>query len=385
MTLLRVKLELGRKSNANYPENARLDKLLSGILTGDADSVRARCAEKSVVPWQQAMRKAIRTGAELRRRLELAAAPGDERAESDFPVFVPLEFLAKMQPGNPDDPLLRQVLATTAETKAVPGFSSDPLREQSFSAQPGLLQKYQGRVLLVSTGACAVHCRYCFRRHYPYQSVPKGAAAWRPTVNQIAADPSINEVLLSGGDPLTLSDLTIETLCREIAAIPHVRRIRFHTRLPVVIPQRVTTDLVNILQGTRPTVWMVIHCNHPAELDYHTLAAVGRLVDAGIPVLNQAVLLRGVNDSVEVLEQLSLQLVDHRVQPYYLHQLDRVAGAADFEVPLAHGLALMQQLRTRLPGYAMPQFVQEQPEASSKTPLESAAAPRQPADVRPEH
>lgn len=339
------------------------------ILTSDSQSVRAHCRPDNPVGWRQAMRRAIRDPEELCRRLELPISLGNSLAAKDFPVFVPLEFLSRMRVGDAADPLLRQVLAVEAETKLSSGFADDPLDEQTASMLPGLLHKYHGRALLVTTGACAVHCRYCFRRHFPYHAVPKSADAWGSAVAHIKADPSIEEVLLSGGDPLTLVDSLLAQLVRSLDAIPHVRRLRFHTRLPIVIPQRVNEALLTMLSGLRATPWVVVHCNHAAELDAATLAALGRLVDAGIPVLNQAVLLRGVNDSVEALEQLCLRLIDHRVQPYYLHQLDRVQGAAHFEVSETQGQRLITELRKRLPGYAMPQYVREIPGEQSKMPV----------------
>ncbi len=315
------------------------------------------------------MRRAIRNSEELCRRLDLPVSLGNSLAAEGFPVFVPLEFLSRMRVGDAADPLLRQVLAVGSETNLSADFVADPLDEQKASMLPGLLHKYHGRALLVTTGACAVHCRYCFRRHFPYHDVPKSADAWGPAVAHIQADTSLEEVLLSGGDPLTLVDPLLAQLVQSLDAIAHVRRLRFHTRLPIVIPQRVNAALVDMLTGLRATPWVVVHCNHAAELDAATLAALGRLVDAGIPVLNQAVLLRGVNDSVAALEQLSLRLVDHRVQPYYLHQLDRVQGAAHFEVSDTEGRRLIDELRQRLPGYAMPQYVREVPGERSKMPV----------------
>jgi len=349
------------------------------ILTTNRQSVRAHqeAASRELQPadaaaevsWQQAMRLAVRDSAELCRRLKLPESLGNTAAAESFPVFVPLEFLSRMQAGDRSDPLLKQVLAASEEVSPVEGFVADPLAEASASTLPGLLHKYPGRALLVTTGACAIHCRYCFRRHFPYDEVPKGAAAWQPAVDRIAADDSIQEVLLSGGDPLTLVDPLLARLVASLDAIPHVRRIRVHTRLPIVIPQRITQSLIEIFRSARATTWFVVHCNHAAELDSATLASLGRLIDAGIPVLNQAVLLRGVNDSLEALERLSLRLVDHRIQPYYLHQLDRVAGAAHFEVSEATGLRLVEQLRGRIPGYAMPQYVREIPHQASKLPV----------------
>ena len=341
------------------------------ILAAKSEAVRATCAMAEPLPWRQAMRRAVRDPAELCRRLELppSLAAAAAAGANAFPLFVPLEFLSRMRPGDPSDPLLRQVLPIGDERLSAAGFVADPLSEASAALEPGLLQKYAGRALLVTTGACAVHCRYCFRRHFPYAAVPKSVDAWQPALQRIAADPTVDEVLLSGGDPLTLVDALLERLVSAVDGIPHVRRLRLHTRLPIVIPQRVTAPLVRLLRRSRATVWMVVHVNHPAELDAATVAALARLTDAGIPVLNQAVLLKGVNDSADVLEALCRSLVDHRVQPYYLHQLDRVDGAAHFEVPVAQGRALMAELRARLPGYAMPQYVREQAGATSKTPL----------------
>jgi EF-P beta-lysylation protein EpmB len=317
------------------------------------------------------MRQAIRDPETLCERLGLPAAlaTAAKVGAEQFPLFAPLEYVARMTPGDPDDPLLRQVLPLAQEGVERPGFAADPLAEQAASLLPGLLQKYAGRALMITTGACAVHCRYCFRRHFPYASVPKSLDAWSDTLAHLRQDESIDEVLLSGGDPLSLVDELLARLVEAVAAIPHVQRIRVHTRFPIVIPQRITDRLIATFRDCRPTSWFVVHANHPQELDRATLAGLGRLIDAGIPVLNQAVLLRGVNDSVDVLERLCRRLVDHRVQPYYLHQLDRVQGAGHFEVDEATGLRLVGQLRERLPGYAVPQYVREIPAEASKTPL----------------
>jgi EF-P beta-lysylation protein EpmB len=304
---------------------------------------------------------AIRDPVELCRRLELPvefeqAAIAGARG---FPVFVPPAYLARIERGNPHDPLLRQVLPLAEETETVSGFDADPLDEQHATRAPGLLHKYAGRALLVTTGACAVHCRYCFRRHFPYSAGPRSLAAWQPALDEIAADASLHEVLLSGGDPLMLVDELLAELTTALASISHLRRLRVHTRLPIMIPERVDDKLLAWLTGSRLTPIVVIHANHPAEIDAAVADALARLVDAGIPLLNQAVLLRGVNDDVETLARLCERLVDLRVMPYYLHQLDRVAGAAHFEVPEADGLQLVERLRSRLPGYAVPRYVRE--------------------------
>lgn len=321
--------------------------------------------------WQDALKDAIRDPRQLCQALDLpehyvAAA---ERASQSFPLVVPWEFLARMQPGDPHDPLLRQVLPLDAEQVAVPGFDHDPVAESSASLAPGLLKKYAGRALMVTTPTCAVHCRYCFRRHFNYDSAPRAMADWSPAFEQLSADPTIDEVLLSGGDPLTLPDLRLADLVQTLEGIPHLRRLRIHTRWPIVIPQRVTDELVALLRTTRLTTLVVIHANHPAELDSSVADAVGRLADAGIMVLNQAVLLRGVNDSADVLAALSRRLLELRVLPYYLHQLDAVAGAAHFHVSVERGQQLIAALRAQLPGYAVPRYVQEVPGAPGKVVL----------------
>jgi EF-P beta-lysylation protein EpmB len=290
-------------------------------------------------------------------------------ASQAFPLFAPRPFVARMRPGDATDPLLRQVLPVEAETVTANGFTADPVGDHAAELRPGLIHKYQGRVLMVTTGACAVHCRYCFRRHFPYEEAPKSLAAWEPAFEVIAADSSISEVILSGGDPLTLVDPLLVQLADRLAEISHVRRLRVHTRLPIVIPQRVTDELIAWLCGTRLTPIMVVHANHPAEVDAAVAMALSRLVDAGIPVLNQAVLLRGVNDDVAVLAELCERLVNLRVMPYYLHQLDRVAGAAHFEVSADRGRELVAELQSRLPGYAVPRYVEEIAGEAHKIPL----------------
>jgi EF-P beta-lysylation protein EpmB len=316
------------------------------------------------------MREAIRDPVELCRRLQLPPIPNTANgAAAEFSVFAPLQFVAKMTPGDAADPLLRQVMPTSDEVRRVAGFVRDPLAEDSAALTPGLLKKYAGRALLIVTGACAVHCRYCFRRHFSYHDKQPGAAVWDAALECIDADESIEEVLLSGGDPLTLIDETLNALLDRLASIRHVRRLRIHTRLPIVIPERVTKQLVQVLRRPRRTVVMVVHANHPRELDAPVKDALGKLADGGVTMLNQSVLLRGVNDDVDVLEQLSQLLVDNRVMPYYLHQLDRVAGTAHFETEEQLGVELIRMLRGRLPGYAVPRFVREIPGEASKRVL----------------
>lgn len=291
------------------------------------------------------------------------------RAAEDFPVFAPRGYLARIQLGNPHDPLLRQILPVAEELHTFPGDSADPVGDTAATLRPGLLQKYRSRVLMVTTGACAVHCRYCFRRHFPYSESPRGVEAWEPALGEIQANSTVDEVILSGGDPLTLVDGQLAELASRLAQIPHLRRLRLHTRLPIMIPERVNDELLAWLTGTRLQPIVVVHANHPAEIDASVGEGLTRLAEAGILLLNQAVLLRGVNDSVEVLAQLSERLLDHRVIPYYLHQLDRVRGAGHFEVPIERGRELIDQLRIQLPGYAVPRYVQEVAGAPNKIVL----------------
>ncbi len=341
------------------------------ILTTSSDLVPT-ASTAGQVPWQSAMKRAIRSAARLRELLDLAPAPVTV-AETDFPTFVPLEYLSRIRPGDPNDPLLRQVLPIAQEDESGgEGYSADPVGDLNSIVAKGLLHKYLGRALIVTTGACGVHCRYCFRRQFPYSESASGRTIDESAMQRLRSDRTIEEVILSGGDPLTLVDEKLFELIAEIESIEHVRRLRIHSRMPIVIPQRVTSSLVERLRGSRFAVWFVIHANHPAELDEDVLDRVGMLIDAGIPVLNQAVLLRGVNDDLETLSRLCTRLIDHRIQPYYLHQLDRVHGTGHFEVPIETGLKLVEQLRASLPGYAVPTYVVEESGQTSKTPLSQA-------------
>ncbi len=320
------------------------------------------------VDWQAAMKRAIRCSQQLRAMLGLAEEPNGMPAGA-FPTFVPLEYLRRIRQGDPSDPLLRQVIESPQENVEKHGFVADPVGDNQSLAAGGLLHKYDGRALVITTGACGIHCRYCFRREFPYQGSGGQRDQWQPAVDYLANQTDISEVLLSGGDPLTLTDEKLFPMLDRLESIPHLQRLRFHSRMPVVIPQRITEALVSRLRGSRLAVWMVIHANHPRELDDAVLDRLSLLVRSGIPVLNQAVLLRGVNDDAETLIELCETLVNHQLMPYYLHQLDRVRGAAHFEVPVQQGRQLMETLRTSLPGYAVPKYVVEQAGEPSKTPL----------------
>lgn len=311
--------------------------------------------------WQAALSEAIRSPGELCRLLgldETIAAESEEPARR-FPMLVPRTLLGRIGYGDPNDPILRQILPHPNELVSSPGFCTDPLCEADGTCAPGLLQKYAGRSLILAASGCGVHCRYCFRRHFPFAPGTGSVGNWEPILTRLAREPSIREVIISGADPLTLPDAELEHLAVRLAAIGHLRRLRIHTRLPVVVPNRVGPELIRSLRGVRLTSVAVIQVNHAAELDEAAGIALGRLVDAGIPVLSQSVLLRGVNDSVAALAALFERLIDLRVMPYYLHQLDRVSGAAHFEVREARGKALLEAVRARLPGYAVPRYVRQ--------------------------
>jgi EF-P beta-lysylation protein EpmB len=323
---------------------------------------------RTVPLWQVELARAVSTPAELLRRLGLPD-PGPGTSAPDFPVRVPEGYLARMRPGDPDDPLLRQVLAVPEEQVLTAGYRDDPVGDLEATEAPGLLRKYRGRALLVVTGACPVHCRYCFRRRYPYATGQVSPARWEGVLERLAADPTVSEVVLSGGDPLTVTDEKLRRLVEGLEGIPHLRRLRVHTRAPVVLPSRVDAGLLGWLADTRlPTVF-VVHANHPNELGPEAARALGRLRDAGCTVLNQSVLLRGVNDRVEVLAEVSERLFAAGALPYYLHQLDRVQGAAHFEISDDRARSLVSALRARLPGYLVPRLVREEPGQPAKTVL----------------
>lgn len=294
----------------------------------------------------------------------LAAYLGIPIPKHPFVLNVPARLVEKMEKGNASDPLFKQFVTTEEEFLIDPSFKEDPVDDTSFIKAPKLIKKYAGRALLTTTSACAMHCRYCFRQNFDYQ---KGD--FQAEIAAIQQDPSIFEIILSGGDPLSLSDQKLKLLLDELAATPHLSLIRFHTRFPIGIPERIDDSFLLLLKSIQKQLIFVIHCNHPKELDKEVLAALKKIQCLGIPVLNQAVLLKGVNDQVGVLKELCLTLASHGIMPYYLHQLDRVQGAQHFEVDQKIGLQLMEELRALLPGYAVPKFVAEIPHKANKTPL----------------
>jgi EF-P beta-lysylation protein EpmB len=312
--------------------------------------------------WQRELARAFSRLDDLLAYLAIPpeSLPASTQAARQFPLRVPRGFAARMRKGDPQDPLLLQVLPHAAESDPAPGFLVDPVGDRRALIAHGLIQKYARRVLLVATGACAVHCRYCFRRHFPYADSNPSADHWQGALAAIANDPAIEEVILSGGDPLSLSDPRLTDLVDRIAAVPHVQRLRVHTRYPIVLPERINQAVLQWMTQLRLGLVVVIHANHPHELDASVAAAVAALRAAGATVLNQSVLLKGVNDDAEILIALSRRLFEIGVLPYYLHALDRVAGAAHFEVAAATASSLRDALRVALPGYLVPRMVRDQ-------------------------
>ncbi len=325
----------------------------------------------STPAWQTHLKFAIRDLPTLLAELELTPheCGVSQAAATQFAVRVPRAFVSRMQKGNPRDPLLLQVLATNEELETHSGFTTDPLEEQSANPTRGLIHKYRGRALLMPTTACAVNCRYCFRRHFPYENNRLDTEALDQVVNYLMSDSSLTEIILSGGDPLLLDDELLQRLVIKLETVPHLRRLRIHSRTPVVIPERLTDELGQLLRDSRLAPSLVIHCNHPNEIDDALSRRLLTLRDFGIAIFNQSVLLKGINDSADTLIALSEKLFDCGVIPYYLHQLDQVQGAAHFAIPDARALELHNAMRRALPGYLLPALVRELPGEPNKTPL----------------
>jgi EF-P beta-lysylation protein EpmB len=321
--------------------------------------------------WQQALANIIRDPQQLFELLQLdqSQLPAALTASQQFSLRVPHSFVERMEVGNPNDPLLLQVLPQGQELDYQPGFSTDPLEEAAANPRPGLIHKYHGRVLLVVSGACAINCRYCFRRHFPYGENNPGRKAWKNTLAYISDDTSISEVILSGGDPLTANDTVLTELIQHIEAIPHVRRLRIHSRLPIVIPQRIDEHCLAWMSKTRLQTVMVVHSNHANEISPAVGARLRAMQQAGITVLNQTVLLKNINDNSDALCELSESLFHYGVLPYYLHLLDKVQGAAHFITDEKKAGQLLGEMIKRLPGYLVPKLVRELPNEPSKTPI----------------
>lgn len=320
--------------------------------------------------WRELWRHAVTDPTELLELLDLAAlAPQLPADDAGFALRVPRGFVGRMRSGDARDPLLLQVLPQLAELDRMDGFSTDAVGDLAAREVPGLLHKYRGRALLIASGSCAINCRYCFRRHFPYAEETAAAGQWRAALNYLRKDRSISEAILSGGDPLSLSTAKLRQFSEGLRDLPHVKRLRIHTRLPVVLPERVDAELLSWLDALDLQKVLVLHVNHAQELDGRVDDACRALREVGVTLLNQSVLLRAINDSADALAALSERLFRAGVLPYYLHQLDRVQGAAHFEVDDARALALMDQLRARLPGYLVPRLVREIEGAPAKLPV----------------
>lgn len=319
--------------------------------------------------WQQQLAQAVRTIEELCERLGLDARKDISPATDQFPLLVPHSYLERIRRGDPDDPLLLQVLPRSEETSATSGFSTDPLEESALSTGNGLIQKYRGRVLVIASGACPLHCRYCFRRHYDYSANAASREGFRRTLAAIGSSSESAEVILSGGDPLSLSNDKLGRLLTALDRSANVQRLRIHTRFPVAIPDRVDAGLVALLQSVTKPLTLVLHINHANEINPALANAAARLKPNVAALLNQSVLLRRVNDSVTALGDLSEALFRAGILPYYLHQLDAVAGAAHFEVADGEARRLHERMAARLPGYLVPKLVREVPGREGKTLL----------------
>ena len=322
--------------------------------------------------WQSQLSDLVTDPQELLQLLNLSAddlLSGAILATEQFKLRVPRAFVGKMQVGNPLDPLLLQVLPHHLELEDYPGFVTDPLGEEQANQQPGVLHKYKSRFLLTLTGACAVHCRYCFRRHFPYQENLPKSDDWLDIKSYIESQTDINEVILSGGDPLTLSNRKLQLWIERLESLPQLKFLRIHSRVPIVIPNRIDDELLSVLKNSRLRIILVVHSNHALELDDFTCSKLNQLSEHKITVLNQAVLLRGVNDSAEVLTDLSYRLFDAGVMPYYLHVLDKVKGAHHFDLDPDLINTIYTELLASLPGYLVPKLVREIAGEKNKTPL----------------
>lgn len=322
----------------------------------------------SSLSWQKKLAQGFSSASELLTFLELPEQ-ATSMAELQFPSRIPLGFARRMQKANLNDPLLLQVLALDRELSETVGYVHDPLAEAKSNVQKGIIHKYHGRVLLTLTGVCAVNCRYCFRRHFPYQANNPGRGGWKDSIDYIAKDSSITEVILSGGDPLLASDAVLAELIAHLQAIPHVHTLRIHTRIPIVFPERIDDSLLSILTQCRLKKVIVMHCNHAQELDETVHHASMALKKAGCHLLNQSVLLAGINDKASILADLSQALFAYDILPYYLHLLDKVQGAAHFDLPFERAQAIYQELQTLLPGYLVPRLAREEPGRLHKTIL----------------
>ena len=323
--------------------------------------IPAPAATRQPTPWQALWREAFRDPVELLEALSLPnlASRLSASAKSTFPLRVPRGYVARMRCGDPADPLLRQVLPMDDEDRIAPGFGFDAVGDAAAKTGSGVIHKYQGRALLIATGSCAIHCRYCFRRHFPYAEESAAANGWTSALDCLRAAPSVHEVILSGGDPLSLSTAKLAELSDALRNFPQITRLRIHTRLPIVLPERIDGEFIDWVGTLSWPLVMVLHANHGNEIDESVRNACAALRGRNVHLLDQAVLLRGVNDDADALVALSEALFKAGVLPYYLHLLDRVQGSAHFEVPEAEALALRDAIHARLPGFLVPRLVRE--------------------------
>ncbi|WP_027849278.1 EF-P beta-lysylation protein EpmB [Marinospirillum minutulum] len=325
--------------------------------------------------WSDELKRALVDPLSLCQQLNInpqqlpGGIEGLKKGQQLFKTLVPQPFIKLMQQGNPRDPLLLQVLPLGAENQAVTGFVTDPLQESKYNPLPGLIHKYTSRVLLTTSGACAVNCRYCFRRHFPYAQNSLSSSGSQAILDYLQKHPKVNEVIFSGGDPLATPDTRLATLVKQLESLPQLKRLRIHTRLPVVIPSRINTEFLNWVTKTRLTLVMVLHINHPQEIGAELIQALGRLKSAGVRLLNQSVLLAGINDQASILAELSEALFTQGVMPYYLHTFDPVAGAAHFAIDDKQARQIYAELLAELPGFLVPKLVREYPNQPAKTPL----------------
>jgi len=319
--------------------------------------------------WQKALADLITDPEELWDLLELdkKLLPEANQAVTKFSLRIPRTYVGRIEKGNINDPLLKQILPLGVELKQLSGYTQDPLEEKKANIIPGLLHKYHGRVLITLTSACAIHCRYCFRRHFAYTNNQLGKKNFQQIIQYIEQDKTLNEVILSGGDPLAVNDQLLWELSEALNKLSHVKRLRIHTRLPIILPSRITDSLLTWFDQLQQHAIVVFHVNHFKELDHEVSSALMKLYQTGVTLLNQAVLLKGINDEVDILVRLSEQLFAARVMPYYLHVLDKVEGAHHFDVEEQTARKLHEQLCLRLPGYLVPKLVREEAGAGSKT------------------
>ncbi|PCI67755.1 MAG: EF-P beta-lysylation protein EpmB [Piscirickettsiaceae bacterium] len=319
--------------------------------------------------WQQELASAFTTLEALLTYLELNIddLTDFDRAHQLFPLLVTKSFASRIKKNDPADPLLKQVLPIPSELNLNRLYTKDPVGDDNATVLPGLIHKYHGRVLMIVTGACAIHCRYCFRRSFPYTDNSAHSSQLQKTIEYLQQNKDIDEVILSGGDPLTLNDQRLSKIINAIESVKHIKRLRIHTRLPIVLPSRVTDGLIKALTNSRLKLVLVLHINHPNEIIKPVREAINTLKNNRITLLNQSVLLKGVNDDANTLVDLSHQLFDNNIQPYYLHLLDKVEGAMHFDISREDARALYKKVQQKLPGYLVPKLVSEIPGEASKT------------------